>query len=167
MTDEDAQSLFISYFKSTRAIGLRIIASKSILTPFMPIDPAWLEEAGVLEYMPFDAFIQQFGSMQDALHGPVFRSVLELEQYTDKPKTPRDLADLMEKLGIVEDAAAWHELRKLRNALAHEYTDQRVTQARRLNEAYRAIDDLIAVFNRVRAYVTSKGLADLSAYPPL
>ncbi|WP_448192130.1 hypothetical protein [Azospirillum sp. sgz301742] len=167
MTEEEVQCLFISHFKSARAIGLRMLASKTILAPMMPVDPAWLDEAGVLEYLPFDAFIQQFGSMQDTLHGSVFRGVLELEQYTDKPKTPRDLADLMEKLGIIDDAAAWHELRKIRNALAHEYTDHRVTQARRLNEAYAAIDDLITVLNRVHAYVTAKGLADLSAYPPL
>lgn len=167
MTDEDAQSLFTSHVKSTRAIGLRMLASKSLLARLMPVDAGWLDEADVLDYLPFDAFIQQFGSMQDALHGPVFRGLLELEQYTDKPKTPRDLADLMEKLGIIDDAAAWHELRKLRNVLAHEYTDHRVTQARRLNEAYRAIDDLVAVFNRVHAHVVSKGLADLSACPPL
>ena len=167
MTDEDARALFLSHFDSTRAIGLRLLASKSILARLMPLSSAWLEEAGVLDYLPFDAFIQQFGSMQDALHGPVFRGVLELEQYTEKPLTPRDVADMMEKLGIIDDASAWHDLRKMRNVLAHEYTKDRATQARRINEAYRAIDDLVAVFNRIHAYVTTKGLADLSGCPPL
>jgi hypothetical protein len=164
---ERVSQLFLDAFKAVHAVARRLRHSQEDLASLMPLDAARMESFGNAEHMRLDAFIQRFQSAQDILDAQVLRGLLALEEVDLTGKTPRDVSNLLEKYEIIESAAEWRDFRDLSTTMAHEYPDKPDVQVDRLNHAYAAIDELVAVINRVRERVTAKGLADLSAYPPL
>lgn len=90
-------------------------------------DAESLPEAERLER--YEAATGRFSRLQDMLLAP-FRAVAHIELEPDKAGRTTDLLNFMEKLGIVGSVADWRELRRLRNAIAHEYWDdeERVRQ---------------------------------------
>lgn len=159
--------LFTDGFKAAHAVSRRLRHSQEDLASLMPLDAGRMDAFGIAEHMRLDAFIQRFQSLQDILDAQVLRGLLALEEVDLTDKTPRDVSNLLEKYGIIDAAPRWRELRDLRNTMAHEYPDEPAVQVDRLNKAYGAIDELIAVLDRVRGRVMASGLVDLSAYPPL
>jgi uncharacterized protein with HEPN domain len=165
--NERVTRLFTEAFKAAHAVARRLRHSQADLLSLMPLDAARMDSLGDKEHMRLDAFIQRFQNAQDILDAQVLRGLLALEEVDLTDKTPRDVSNLLEKYRIIDMAARWRDLRDLRNTMAHEYPDEPGVQVDRLNRAYAAIDEIVAVLNRVQARVTANGLADLSAYPPL
>ncbi len=55
--------------------------------------------------------------------------------------TMRDFINVGEKLGVIDDAEAWMNIRELRNVFAHEYTEEELSDVfkRLLNECPRVL----------------------------
>ncbi len=85
------------------------------------LDPACpLDDPAIVER--YEALTARFSRLQDTLVGP-FRSIALLELEEQKAERIPDLLNLMEKRGIVPAAGDWPAMRRLRNAIAHEYWD--------------------------------------------
>ena len=78
--------------------------------------------------------------------------------------TPRDVANRMEALGVVADAALWRRINDLRNRLAHEYPLDRARQTLLVNDAFAAIAPLLETLARAEAYVRTR-LPEVAASP--
>jgi len=83
-------------------------------------EDAPLDDPVVLE--AYEALTARFARLQDLLLRP-FRAIAFLELEEEKTERIPDLLNLMEKRGIVTATADWPVMRKLRNAIAHEYWD--------------------------------------------
>lgn len=68
-----------------------------------------------------DAFVSRFGRLQDNL-GDKFLPLL-LQAMAEKPGTAIDNLDRAERLGWIESAETWLEVRKLRTQMVHEYIE--------------------------------------------
>jgi hypothetical protein len=68
-----------------------------------------------------DAFVSRFGRLQDNL-GDKFLPQL-LSALAEKPGAAIDNLDRAERLGWIESAETWLEIRKLRNQMVHEYIE--------------------------------------------
>lgn len=68
-----------------------------------------------------DAFVSRFGRLQDNL-GDKFLPQL-LSAMAEKTATTIDNLDKAERLGWIESAETWLQIRKLRNQMVHEYIE--------------------------------------------
>ncbi|MFH0351676.1 MAG: hypothetical protein ACHBMF_07085 [Chromatiales bacterium] len=115
--------------------------------------PPRLDDLEELDH--FEALTARFGRLQDMLLAP-FRLIAMLELEERRLERVRDLLNFMEKLGIVPSAADWLAMRRVRNAIAHEYW-QDVEQLRGLLElAARYSRDLITTLARAKAHAAEK-----------
>ena len=97
-----------------------------------------------------DQFVLRYGKLQDAMGARLLPGVLAYlqEPYEDRPM--RDKLNRLEKLGYVEQAEQWQQLRAIRNGFAHEYPDDPEKKAALLNLAREAVSALEAILVRTQ-----------------
>jgi hypothetical protein len=86
----------------------------------MPTNPAKMSDA---QLEAWDGFASRFARSSDIFLSKYIRSFI----LKDDPAFDggfRDQLNRAEKLGLIEDANVWMEIRELRNATVHEYSDQ-------------------------------------------
>jgi len=79
------------------------------------------EEYEPEEQESFEALTSRFARTSDILTQKVFKSLFAILQ--ENVKTIIDSANILEKLGIVENADEILNIRELRNQIAHEYVE--------------------------------------------
>ncbi len=79
----------------------------------MEIDPVLAER--------LDAFVGRFGRLQDNLGDKLLPQLLDA--MAEKTGAVIENLDRAEKLGWIESADIWLEMRKLRNQMVHEYIE--------------------------------------------
>lgn len=113
------------------------------------IDIAWvksLEESDEHSEM-LDAFVSRYGRLQDTLGDKLIPALLRVTL----EKTGSQLDNILraEKLGWIESAESWIEIRELRNRMVHEYmtTPEELLEALQL--ALRSVPVLIDAQKRM------------------
>ena len=85
-----------------------------------------IEEAQKIEADPIlaerlNAFVARFGRLQDTVRDKFLPAVLTA--LAEKTGPAIDNLDKAEKFGFIESADGWMEMRRLRNQMVHEYTE--------------------------------------------
>jgi hypothetical protein len=88
-----------------------------------------------------DAFVSRFGRLQDNL-GDKFLPQL-LVALAEKPGAAIDNLDRAERLGWIESAETWLEVRKLRNQMVHEYIEDLAILTSALHAGHRHVTTLV------------------------
>lgn len=106
-----------------------------------------LEAAQKIETDPIlaerlDAFVSRFGRLQDNL-GDKFLPQL-LSAMAEKPGAAIDNLDKAERLGWIDSAETWLEIRKLRNQMVHEYIEDLVILTSALQTGHQHVSTLVA-----------------------
>lgn len=86
----------------------------------MPNDLAAFESMSMTQRVATKAVIKSVEELEEQVMR-LFRTILHLLAVDTADLYARDIADHMEQLGIVADAAGWMEVVKLRNRLVHDY----------------------------------------------
>lgn len=89
-----------------------------------------------------DAFVSRFGRLQDNL-GDKFLPQL-LSALAEKPGAAMDNLDRAERLGWIESAETWLEIRKLRNQMVHEYIEDLAILTSALQAGHKHVATLVA-----------------------
>jgi hypothetical protein len=89
-------------------------------------DPMTVESLQKIEIDPvlaerLDAFVGRFGRLQDNLGDKLLPQLLDA--MAEKTGAVIENLDRAEKLGWIESADVWLEMRKLRNQMVHEYIE--------------------------------------------
>lgn len=89
-------------------------------------DPMTLEGLHAMERDPLlserlDAFVSRFGRLQDNLGDKLLPQLLDA--MAESTGAVIENLDRAEKLGWIDSADAWLEMRKLRNQMVHEYIE--------------------------------------------
>ena len=129
----------VAYFNSLK------IDSNFILS--LPDHPDYKEK--------LDAFSMRFGKLQDILGDQIFRALLEIEMENPQRMTMRAKLNLMEKLGVIDSAEQWEELRNIRNGLTHDYAENPEQAAEFLKIAADRALELTAVLAAVERHIKS------------
>lgn len=157
MTPEPKQ-LLQQNLAAAELVATRLSHSLDRLSGTLPIEANRLGSLDDSESVEaIDAFIKRFEQLQDLLATRLFRGIALFEQEDISALSRRDLALLMEKLGVIPSAEEWSRLTILRNQLAHEYPGEPEKQADRLNAAFSAAPRLVALTNDAREYIRTKG----------
>ena len=83
-----------------------------------------------------DQFVLRFSKLQDAIGGRFLPAISQFlgEDYESRPMI--DKLNRLEKLGFVESAEKWPQIRDIRNRFAHDYPDDMEKNAENLNLAF-------------------------------
>ena len=94
-----------------------------------------------------DAFVSRFGRLQDTVTDKLLPALLQAMA------EPRGAAienlDRAEKLGWLDSADQWLEMRKLRNQMVHEYIEDRAVLADALQAGHAFVPMLLLVASRL------------------
>jgi len=110
-----------------------------------------------------EAFSSRFCRYQDMLGDKLLPLWLEL--VGEKQKTFLDDLNRLEKLGIIDSAENWLQLRGLRNKMVHEYIESLELLASALNQAAKHITFLQSSMDRVLSDLDSRGLLESQNEP--
>lgn len=102
------------------------------------------------------ALLKAVEQAQDLL-ARLFRTYLLAEQIDIADLTARDIANRMEKYGMLADADTWSGLVRLRNRLTHEYPVSPTAQRERVADALAAVPLLRTIRDGLLPTLHSKG----------
>ena len=103
-----------------------------------------------------DAFLKRYEQLVGAIQDELFRSVAIIGGEDVRSLAPREVAELMARLGAISSADRFGELVAIRNRIAHIYPHDPDRQSANLNAAYEAISDLLEVYRAVRLYLEKR-----------
>jgi len=102
-----------------------------------------------------DQLAYRFAKLQDSMGEKVLNQAIELaEEPIAEDVTFAQKLQRLERLGAIESAAEWRELRELRNQIAHEYADQPGLRAAAINRFVIGVGRLIALWKQAEAFVS-------------
>ena len=113
------------------------------------------EEYEQEEQESFEALTSRFARTSDILTQKVFKSLFALLQ--ENVKTIIDSANILEKLGIVENADDILNIRELRNQIAHEYVEADLNAL--FMDVLRYVPAIETVINNLKKYIDNQFLS--------
>lgn len=122
----------------------------------LPADAARIQTLTEGESERLDALLKRYEQVVDALQNGLFKGIAAVSGEDVAVLSRRDVADLMERLGVLADSARWTEAVLLRNRLAHDYPTQPERQAARLNAVLEQGAWLLEVFGMVEHYLSTR-----------
>lgn len=141
------------------------------LGSILPMTGERLEYLTDAQVQALDQFILRFTKLQDAMGGRLFPAIL---QYLQEPYEERPMLDKLnrlEKLGYIQSAEAWHNIRNARNKFAHDYPDDWEKNAALINVACEAAADMYNILAgiekklKIDQQLLELGKALIVAYP--
>lgn len=123
-----------------RATDSRLFAQPLTVTTIEAI----IEDCLLTERL--DAFTSRFGRLQDML-GDKFLPNL-LDALAEPKASALENLDRAEKLGLIDSANQWLEIRHLRNQMIHEYIEDRTVLCDALNAGHLFVPVLVATSQR-------------------
>ena len=103
-----------------------------------------------------DAFLKRFEQLVNILQDDLFKAIALLGGEDIRGLARREIAELMERLGVIPSAGSFRILVAIRNRVAHVYPDDPERQARNVNEAYAAVADLMSAYDTTRRYLDER-----------
>jgi hypothetical protein len=110
-----------------------------------------------------DAFVSRFGRLQDTVGDKLLPALLNA--MAEKTGPAIDNLDKAEKLGLIESADVWMEMRRLRNQMVHEYIEDLAVLASALRSGHAFVPVLVAAAKRCAAE-TQRLLSAMTVTPP-
>lgn len=98
-----------------------------------------------------DAFVSRFGRLQDTVGDKLLPALLSA--LAEKTGPAIDNLDLAEKLGFIESADTWMEMRRLRNQMVHEYIEDLAVLTSALRSGHAFVPVLVTAARRFVAEV--------------
>jgi len=121
MKDELLENKLRETFETCDIHLKRMVFAKSKVVSYLPVSAesyfSLTEEAIGF----FDQFIYRFSKLQDVIGSRLFPFLLNALAETTEDKAFIDILNRLERLGVIDSAQAWSELRRIRNDIAHEY----------------------------------------------
>ena len=131
----------------------RLDRSRTKLAECFPLTAATITALAPAVEDDIDALLKRFELLVNTLQDEMFKAIGVLGGEDIRSLSRREAAELMERLGALPSAARFRTLVAIRNRIAHVYPDDPERQARNLNEAYAAVDDLFASHTAASKYL--------------
>lgn len=117
-----------------------------------PLTPERLEQLSPLDRAIFDQFMVRFSKLQDAMGARLLPAVLELTREQGELNAFIDKLNRLEKIGAIESANEWLQLREMRNQFAHDYLEEPEIQATLLNKAFSLGERMLVILRGVHNF---------------
>ena len=105
-----------------------------------------------------DAFLFRFIKLQDFMGDKLFKALLiRIGDYKDTMSL-LDMADRLEKMGLIDSADSWLEFRQVRNQLTHEYPGNTKELIDGIQLALKHFNRIETVLFNIKSYIDNKKL---------
>ena len=125
---------------------MRIQSAINRIGHLFPMNEDTLKNISDDDFVWIDLLVNRFRKLQDIIGSKILDLFLEQQQEETYDLSVLDKINKLEKLGIIEDAGIWKEMRKTRNHIAHEYPDMPALMAIYLNQIFDLSPKLISIF---------------------
>ena len=106
-----------------------------------------------------NSFLFNYIKIQDKFGSGLFRKLLFSLREIDNENVPMiDILNLLEKLGIIDSANTWDQLREIRNAIAHEYPSNIEERLENIALALRGYVQLKNLYASIHRYAELKAV---------
>jgi succinate dehydrogenase flavin-adding protein (antitoxin of CptAB toxin-antitoxin module) len=122
-----------------------------------PATYADFESRNVSQRVGSRALLKTVEQLEDQ-QARMFRTLLQMLDVDISGWFAQDIANQMEKLEVVADAAQWMSVVKLRNRLVHDYPIDQEARFLKLVEAYDAVDILRDCARRTQAFIKQRNI---------
>jgi len=148
------KTLFITHYITILNLhAKRLVDALTILVPLMPLTEQKLATLASVESAYLEVIYSRFGKMQDAIATKIFPFILsKTSEFNDQ--TIIDKLNRLEKLGYLNDAQWWLELREIRNKIAHDYDDDYDSIATDTNHLIKKANELIVFWEELKKKLT-------------
>ncbi|MBP9692193.1 MAG: hypothetical protein KBD90_02550 [Alphaproteobacteria bacterium] len=153
MTDDNMIIFLDSLFKIAKIHADRLSTSMQHLQPKIPLSAHDVKSFSLDDMLFWEMFVNRFSKLQDVMGAKIFQAVIDYAGESRDSMTLIDRLHTLEKLGLIDNATAWKDLRDMRNHLAHEYPDAPEIVANYLNKAFHMAFVLIETLNKLEAFV--------------
>ncbi len=154
MTDADRQ-IINDIVTRLRDLLVSLDAGVEAVRP-LPVDGDALTSLPPLEKLVASGYIKTIEQLEDQL-ARLFRTILVVNDVDLTGLFARDIADMMDKLEIVDDVERWSSLVRLRNKLVHDYPLTSASRLARLIEADEAADFIKTTAENALGYLKQRG----------
>ncbi len=128
----------------------RIAMALKELQPLLPFDASKVTSLSKDTLLLTDLLVHRFGKLQDLLGNKVINEFLiSVDEYAEN-LSMLDKIYKLERLGIIEDAELWKEMRRVRNHLTHEYPDHPDFTAADLNKIVELAPKLLEILHNIK-----------------
>jgi predicted nucleotidyltransferase len=129
----------------------RINEAYSDMSAFMLLTGTKYENLSKDEVQAIDQYLFRFSKLQDSMGEKLFKALLgRFEENTDRLPF-LDVIKKLEKYVAMDIANEWHDLRKIRNQLAHEYEDNPIEMANIINLIYAKKEVIENIYLMIKA----------------
>ena len=129
----------------------RINDAYSDMSLFMPLTGTKYENLSKNNVQAIDQYLFRFSKLQDSMGEKLFKVLLNrFEENTDRLSF-LDVIKKLEKYIAMDIADEWHDLRKIRNQLAHDYEDDAIEIANIINLIYAKKEVIENIYLTIKA----------------
>lgn len=121
MKEELLENMLRETFETCDIHMKRMVFAKSKVVSYLPVSVESYFNLTEEAIGFFDQFIYRFSKLQDVIGSRLFPYLLNALAETTEDKAFIDILNRLERLGVIDSAPAWLELRRIRNDIAHEY----------------------------------------------
>lgn len=129
----------------------RIKSALKHLKHLFPINVEILENFSEEDLAWIDLLINRFGKLQDIMGSKIIDLFLEAQQENVENLTILDKINKLERLGLIEDAELWKEMRRTRDHIAHEYPDTPSLMVKYLNQIFELTSKIIVILTNIKS----------------
>jgi predicted nucleotidyltransferase len=97
-----------------------------------------------------DQYIFRFSKLQDTMGDKLFKLIFSFYNDTYESIPFLDLLNTLEKLGYLESAKEWINLRKIRNDIAHQYDDEPEESSKAINNLVIQKEIIIKIYENIK-----------------
>jgi len=112
-----------------------LLRAFKLLMPLLPLTGCQFERLTDEQIRTLDQFVLRFTKLQNAMGGRLFPAILGYLQEPYETQPMLDKLNRLEKLGYLQNAETWQDLRNIRNKFAHDYPDDPDKNAALINLA--------------------------------
>lgn len=141
--DENTLKILNSYIKVCENHAEKLQLALLETQHHVPFTSESFEKISTVDAAFLEVVTSRFAKLQDTCGQKIFPLVLSCSGEDVGDKTFIDILNSFEKFGFMEDANFWIDLRRVRNAVAHEYPDNTEKLAHDLNDVFKKSKELV------------------------
>ncbi len=145
------------YFKECDKHLQRIGEAHTDIKEILPINAERYQNLTKEEVQSIDQFLFRFAKMQDTMGDKIFRMIDKEYSESSEPIPFIDLLNRLEKLGFLNNAKEWLNLRTIRNDVSHQYDDEPEEMSQAINNILNQKSIIEDIYIRIKnKYDTKK-----------
>ncbi|MCF6266933.1 MAG: nucleotidyltransferase domain-containing protein [Desulfuromusa sp.] len=131
----------------------RIEEAYADIGPLLPLSVEQYKNLSKDEVQDIDQYLFRFAKLQDTLGDKLFRLILKEYEPSEELFPFIDMLNKLEKLGFINSAKEWMNLRKIRNEISHQYDDEPEEMTQAINNILNQKEIIKGIYLKIKKMI--------------